>query len=166
MSTEEANIDSAATAEKMARQAHAEIAELRSELEAVREENKELREELQATNKRLDELEERTDFVNFAKNADEVDYEARRSAIAGHLHKKATRERDAGRNPVARMTYEKVEEALHFPDEVSEGAIRNDMRRVADSAPVFHYETGEDGNGQDAYLGIDLRDGDDGGEYL
>lgn len=166
MSTEEGNIDSAATASKMARQAHAEIAELRSELEAVREEKRELKEELEKTNQRVDELEDRTDFVNFAQNADEMDYEARRTAIAGHLHKKATHEQDADRPPVARMTFKEVEEAIHFPDDVSEGAIRNDMRRVADSADVFYYQSGEDGNGDPAYLGIDLRDGDAGGEYL
>lgn len=106
---------------------------------------------------RVQELDARTDMLRLVEDADDLDGKQRSAAILQHLQRAATRNGKGGGIPKAKITKERVEEILHFPD-IDRTTFYSDMERcerlVGDDG-VCEYD-----GGPPATLTLDLRDGD------
>lgn len=89
--------------------------EFEEKTEAYEERIADLEATVEAQQQRLDDVDERTDVLQFAKNADNMDATQRRAALLLHLKREAENNAERGGKKQASVTQEDAARALYRP---------------------------------------------------
>lgn len=126
-----------------------------SALETLVEEFREEVEKVDSIENQVNDLDARTDMMRIVENADQLDAKQRSATILQHLQRAAKSNGEDGISK-AKITRDRVEEILHYPD-VHRTTLYTDMERCVDlvgNKDVCSYD-----GGSPATLSLDLRNG-------
>jgi FtsZ-binding cell division protein ZapB len=131
---------------------HDQLIELECRVDQLEKENKKLREDRDRFQERLNAVDARTDVLNLARNAENVDHKQRRAALLLNLKRNAEKKTP----PVSTLTQSDAETALQHPD-IDRTTYYNDFRKLEQAVGnkhVLEYVT--EGSGS-SHLKLDLR---------